>query len=236
MASSQVKYSQRFYWTDWYSSLMNNTFLRARVTSKPTDLVFFSPAAPRKVPKVTQGAVCNVHWSDKSIRLWAKEECGRLWNDSAVLILEYDDPAERRTMWSSLMLLWPLKALPVHHRCEAELYSNTESFHYLFLHDARTSFEKSWWVWSLHQLLVYMAHTKTMKKLIRDLSFAAATALVAHTQRALQRITSWFTEPAYLFGLEVNFKKTGVLHQPAAWKEYRPLHMTIGVIELEANH
>ena len=43
------------------------------------------------------------------------------------------------------------------------------------------------------------AHTKTYGRLIMDLLFADDAALVAHTQRALQRIASCFAESAQLF-------------------------------------
>lgn len=64
---------------------------------------------------------------------------------------------------------------------------------------------------------------KTMEQLIWDLLFAHDVALVAHTERALQRLTSCFAESAKLFGLEVNLTKTEALHQPAAREVYRAL-------------
>ena len=69
---------------------------------------------------------------------------------------------------------------------------------------------------SLFNLRRLQAHTKTCERLIMDLLFADDAALVAHTQRALQRITSSFAESAQLFGLEVSPKKTEVLHQPSS--------------------
>jgi len=89
---------------------------------------------------------------------------------------------------------------------------------------------------SLFNLRRLHAHTKTLEQLIRDLLFADDAALVAHTERALQRLTSCFAEAAQLFGLEVSMKKTEVLHQPAPREEYRPPHITIGETELKAVH
>ena len=67
----------------------------------------------------------------------------------------------------------------------------------------------------LFNLRRLQAHTKTREQLIRDLFFADDAALVAHSERALQCLTSCFTEAAQLFGLQVSLKKTEVLHQPA---------------------
>ena len=67
-----------------------------------------------------------------------------------------------------------------------------------------------------------------------DLLFADDAALVAHTQRALQRITSCFAESAQLFGLEVSLKKTEVLHQPAPQVEYCAPHISIGETVLKS--
>ena len=89
---------------------------------------------------------------------------------------------------------------------------------------------------SLFNLRRLQAHTKTLEQLIHDLLFADDAALVAHTERALQRLTSCFAEAAQLFGLEVSLKKTEVLHQPAPHEEYRPPHITIGETELKAVH
>ena len=82
---------------------------------------------------------------------------------------------------------------------------------------------------SLFNLRRLQAHTKTHERLIMDLLFADDAALVAHTQRALQRITSCFAGSAQLFGLEVNLKKTEVLriHQPAPQVEYCAPHISI---------
>ena len=80
------------------------------------------------------------------------------------------------------------------------------------------------------------AHTKTQEQLIRDLLFADDTALVAHTERALQRLTSCFAEAAQLFGLEISLKKTEVLHQPAPQEEYHPPHISIDETDLNTVH
>ena len=68
---------------------------------------------------------------------------------------------------------------------------------------------------SLFNLRRLKAHTKTQERLTQDLLFADDAALVAHTERALQRVTSCFPDASRLFGLEVSLKKTEVLHQPA---------------------
>jgi len=69
--------------------------------------------------------------------------------------------------------------------------------------------------------------------MIRNLLFADDAALVAHTERALQRVTSCFADASRLFGLEVSLKKTEVLHQPAPHEEYRPSHISIGDTDLK---
>ncbi len=71
---------------------------------------------------------------------------------------------------------------------------------------------------SLFNLRRLQAHTKTLEQLILDLLFADDAALVAHTEQALQRLTSCFADACRLFGLEVSLKKTEVLHQPAPKK------------------
>ena len=87
---------------------------------------------------------------------------------------------------------------------------------------------------SLFNLRRLQAHTKTLEQLIRQLLFADDAALVAHTETALQRVTSCFAEATQLFGLEVSLKKTEVLHQPAPQEAYCPPHITIGETELKA--
>ena len=77
------------------------------------------------------------------------------------------------------------------------------------------------------------AHTKTQVRLIQDLLFTDSSALVAHTERARQRITSCFADASRLFGPEVILKMTEVLYQPAPHGEYRPPHVNIGDTELK---
>ena len=89
---------------------------------------------------------------------------------------------------------------------------------------------------SLFNLRRLRAHTKTLEQLIRDLLFADDAALVAHSERALQRLTSCFAEAAQLFGLEVSLKKTEVLHQTAPQEEYCAPCITIGDTELKTVH
>ena len=87
---------------------------------------------------------------------------------------------------------------------------------------------------SLFNLRRLQAHTKTLEQLIRELLFADDAALVAHTETALQRVTSCFAEATQLFGLEVSLKKSEVLHQPAPQEAYCPPRITIGETELKA--
>ena len=89
---------------------------------------------------------------------------------------------------------------------------------------------------SLFNLRRLQAHTKTLEQLFRDFLFADDAALVAHTESALQRLTSCFAEAAQLFGLEVSLKKTEVLSQPAPLKEYCLPHITIGETVLKTVH
>ena len=89
---------------------------------------------------------------------------------------------------------------------------------------------------NLFNLRRLQAHTKTQEQLIRDLLFADDAALVAHTERSLQRLTSCFAEAAQLFGLEISLKKTEVLHQPAPQEEYHPPHISIDETELNTVH
>ena len=51
------------------------------------------------------------------------------------------------------------------------------------------------------------AHTKTLEYLVQELLFADDAALVAHTENALQRVTSCFAEAAQLFSLEVSWRR-----------------------------
>lgn len=66
------------------------------------------------------------------------------------------------------------------------------------------------------------SHTKTSELLVRELLFADDAALIAHSEAALQRLTTCFEASAQLFGLEVSLKKTEVLYQPAPRDEYHP--------------
>ena len=66
---------------------------------------------------------------------------------------------------------------------------------------------------TLFNLRRLQAHTKTQERLIQDLLFADDAALVAHTELALQRLTTCFADASRLFGLEVSLKKTEVMAQ-----------------------
>jgi len=71
------------------------------------------------------------------------------------------------------------------------------------------------------------------ERLIQNLCFPDDAAHIAHTERALQQITSCFADASWLFGLEVGLKKMEVLHQPTPL-EYRPPHISIGNTELKS--
>ena len=59
----------------------------------------------------------------------------------------------------------------------------------------------------------------------------------AHSERALQHLTSCFAEAAQLFGLEVSLKKMEVLHQSAPREEICSTpHIIIGESELKTVH
>ena len=88
----------------------------------------------------------------------------------------------------------------------------------------------------LPKLIRLQVHTKTNEKLIRELLFVDDIALVAHTESAMQRITSCFAETAQHFGLEVSLKKTEVLHQPAPLEEYRDCINVYGTIKPKERH
>ncbi|KAJ7426266.1 hypothetical protein WISP_17475 [Willisornis vidua] len=77
------------------------------------------------------------------------------------------------------------------------------------------------------------AHTKTLNHLVHKLLFADDATLVAHTEAALQCLTSCFADAAELFGLEVRLEKTEVLYQPALQEVFHHPHITIGESELK---
>ena len=87
---------------------------------------------------------------------------------------------------------------------------------------------------SLFNLRRLQTHIKTQERLIQNLLFADDAALVAHTKRALQRMTSCFADASRLFSLEVSLRKTEVLHQPTPHEEYRPPHISIGDTALKS--
>ena len=89
---------------------------------------------------------------------------------------------------------------------------------------------------SLSNLRRLHGDIKTLEQLFHDLLFVDYTAIIAHTERALQHLTSCFADSAQFFGLEVSLKKTEFLHQPALLEEYRPPHITIDGTELKAVH
>ena len=88
---------------------------------------------------------------------------------------------------------------------------------------------------SLFNLRRLQAHTKTLEQLIAGVTLIADdAALVAHTETALQRVTSCFAEATQLLRSRSQLKKTEVLHQPAPQEAYCPSHITIGETELKA--
>ncbi|XP_064495874.1 uncharacterized protein LOC135405089 [Pseudopipra pipra] len=87
---------------------------------------------------------------------------------------------------------------------------------------------------SLFNLRQLKAHTKTLNHLAWELLYADDAALVAHTEAALQHLTSCFADAAELFGLEVSLKKTEVVHQPAPQEVPHHPHITIGQSELKS--
>ena len=84
----------------------------------------------------------------------------------------------------------------------------------------------------LFNLRRLQSHTKTSEKLVRELLFADDAALVAHTERALQRLTSCFAAASELFGLVVSLKKTEVLHQPSPHEPPHPPSISINTTQL----
>ncbi|KAJ7402452.1 hypothetical protein WISP_00144 [Willisornis vidua] len=78
------------------------------------------------------------------------------------------------------------------------------------------------------------SHTETRNHLVCELLFADDATLVAHTEAALQHLTSYFAEAAELLGLEVSLRKTEVLHQPAPQGVFYYPHITIGESEFKS--
>ena len=123
-----------------------------------------------------------------------------------------------RSAWSNQTEQWPVRAVPHHKWGETGLCpwlqpSSPSSSAWCSNRPLMTSEDEDF-VYiryrldgSLFNLRRLQAHTKTCERLIMDLLFTDDAALVAHTQRALQRITSCFAESAQLFGLEVSLKK-----------------------------
>ena len=85
---------------------------------------------------------------------------------------------------------------------------------------------------SLFNLRLLQANRQTQVRLIRDLLFADDATLVAHTEQVLQRITSCFADESRLFGLDINLRKTEVLHQPVTREEHRPPYVSISNVGL----
>ena len=60
----------------------------------------------------------------------------------------------------------------------------------------------------------FKAKTKTTRILMRELLFADASALVAHSAEEMQKIVDAFSQASKTFGLNIDIKKTEVLYQP----------------------
>ncbi|KAJ7419652.1 hypothetical protein BTVI_24604 [Pitangus sulphuratus] len=69
---------------------------------------------------------------------------------------------------------------------------------------------------------------------LSELLYANTTALVAHTEVALQCLTSCFAEADELFGLEVSLKKTEVSYEPAPQEVFHHSHVIIVKRELKS--
>ena len=155
------------------------------------------------------------------------------------------DPAEWEPTRPNQTLRWPVQDLPHLQRRDVGLCPDTDrdSLHHLLQHDAQAincDLDDDEGVYvryrldgSLFNLWRLQAHTKTQDRLIQNLLFADDASLVAHTEQALQRVTSCFADTSRLFGLDVSLKKTEVLKQPAPREEYRPPHINIGDTELK---
>ena len=66
---------------------------------------------------------------------------------------------------------------------------------------------------NLFNVAHFTAKTKTTRKLMRELLFADAIALVAHSAEEIQKIVDAFSDASKKFGLKINIKKTEVLYQ-----------------------
>ena len=68
---------------------------------------------------------------------------------------------------------------------------------------------------SLFDLSRLNAHTKTTVTIVRELLFADDAAMVAHSERTLQHLTTCLDRATGNFGMDVSKEKTVVLHQAA---------------------
>ena len=85
-------------------------------------------------------------------------------------------------------------------------YAFRQSEHGMFLHTRRDG--------SLFNLARLRAKTKVCKVLlIREMLFADATALTAHTEESLQRLITCFADACTEFGLVISRKKTNIMGQ-----------------------
>ena len=81
---------------------------------------------------------------------------------------------------------------------------------------------------SLFDIKRLRSNTLVTTKIVRELLFADDAALVAHSERALQKITSCFVKATELFGLVVSLQKTVVLHQPSSQTPNPPPDIRVG--------
>ncbi|KAI8490993.1 hypothetical protein Bbelb_314120 [Branchiostoma belcheri] len=141
------------------------------------------------------------------------------------------DTVSRKSLW---MILERLGCPPKFLRMVIQLHEDQRATEYLGDEDG--IYIKYRTDGSPFNLWRHQAHTKTLEQLIRELLFAYDAALVAHTEFAMQRVTSCFAEASELFGLEVSLKKTEVLHQPVPLRKYCPICIKIGEKPLKAVH
>ena len=86
-------------------------------------------------------------------------------------------------------------------------------------------------IFNLHRLL---AQTKTLEQMVLELLFADDCALIALTEKALQRTVNCFRKAATAFGLTISLKKTEVIYQSPPGESYSELHITIDNTKLNA--
>ena len=87
----------------------------------------------------------------------------------------------------------------------------------------------------LFNLARLRAKTKVREVLIRDMLFADAAAVVAHTQDDLQSLMDCFSQACKDFGLTISLKKTNLMYWDMIQKHHRSLPLTTMNSMLSAN-